>query len=92
MQTPADEIHDLDPDERLEKFFHIVMLVLGDPDSSRWIEKNAVLFYAQYRDWTRAESREQVPYSDFPEKADALLQYMVWYSRQKERRLDTSDD
>lgn len=89
MLTPADEDYDVEPDSRLEKFFHIVMLIYGDPDNTQWIERTARKFYAEHRAWLNTETRGEGPIRDpYPDGPTALLQYLVWYSREKQHRLD----
>lgn len=92
MLTPADEEFDVDPDPRLEKFFHIIMLLLGDPDTTMWIERNAIQFYAEYVSWLRDATGDQGPIQDiYPNKATAILQYMVWYDNER-ARIDGRED
>lgn len=86
MLTPADEEHDVEPDDRLEKFFHIIMLVYGDPDGKTWLIDNAKKFYTEYKVWLNTETREQGPIRDpYPTHSTALLQYIVWYDHEKAR-------
>lgn len=92
MLTPADEDYDMEPDPRLEKFFHITMLMHGDPDQKCWIESNAPKFYVEYREWLKWSTGTEGPIRDrYPDPATALLQYMVWYDHEK-ARVDGRDD
>lgn len=84
MLTPADDNYDVEPDSRLESFFHIAMLMLGDPDQKFWIGNNAQKFYIEYRSWLKWSTGTAGPIPErYPESATALLQYMVWYDRER---------
>lgn len=76
MLTPADEKYDIEPDPRMHRFFSVMMLMYGDPDKGRWIEQNAFNFYREYEQWACP---------GWPSGPLALLQYIVWYDREKAR-------
>jgi hypothetical protein len=69
----ADEMDGGAPREELEDFYLLVALKLGSPDESRWIERNAVAFYAMWDEWNGTRNTGAV----------VLVQYLLWYQRDK---------
>lgn len=85
MLTPADEKFDVTPDPRLESFFQLTMLQSGDPSVGRWLLDNGIKFYGEYAEWLKWNTLSRQAAFDFPARADALLQYMVWYDNERAR-------
>lgn len=83
---PADELFDLNPDPRLERFFLFVMLEHGHPGAKMWLETTAPKIYKMYREWLVEETREEGPVLDrYPDAPTAMLQYCIWYEREGSR-------
>lgn len=80
----ADEKPNHEPDPRLEPFYILAALELGDPDGERWIERNAPMFYSLYvRYHEQTKCRKYLG-------AEVLLQYIFWYERDKPKdKVDT---
>ena len=73
----VDGDNDLEVQDDLEEFYILVALELGDPDSDRWLERNATALYKLW-DKFRAETKKYL----FSGPAVAL-QYMQWYERNR---------
>ena len=69
----ADEITGSEPDPKLETFYLLVAMKLGDPRRKDWIIENAEEFYAMYQDWARHPHKH--------DNSTVMIQYLLWYER-----------
>ena len=71
----ADELSGSEPDPRLESFYIVVAMKLGDPRTRDWLLDNAAAFHELYAKWG-----EYGPNSK-QDSATVLVQYLLWYER-----------
>ncbi len=71
----ADELPGSEPDPKLETFYLLVSMKLGDPRRRDWIAENYGAFYAMYQDWG-----QYGPYVK-QDNATVMVQYLLWYER-----------
>lgn len=75
----ADDMDDTTPLPRLEPFFVLAALELGDPESYGWLMNSGLRFHDLYHAY-RNGSLE--PWN-FPSSNKVLIQYLIWYEREK---------
>lgn len=74
----ADEITGVEPDPKLEDFYLLVSLKLGDPHRKDWLIENSMEFHAMLKKF------KGIPPAPPNEKGAAvMIQYLLWYERDR---------